>query len=85
MLTAEYLQCFKKGTSRISEMGTFLYKVTNTDKKENQIFLIYKEIQSGAVAKSYMTKGLLIMGNYLCISASIRKPFLKYDFATAAL
>jgi hypothetical protein len=25
-----------------------------TDKKENKIFLIYKEIQSGAVAKSYM-------------------------------
>jgi hypothetical protein len=25
-----------------------------TDKKENQIFLIYKEIQSGAVAKSYI-------------------------------
>jgi len=31
-----------------------------TDKKENLIFLIYKEIQSGAVAKSYMTNGLLI-------------------------
>jgi hypothetical protein len=30
------------------------------DKKENQIFLIYKEIQSGAVAKSYMINGLLI-------------------------
>ncbi len=30
-----------------------------TDKKENQIFLIYKEIQSGAVANSYMTHGLL--------------------------
>ena len=29
-----------------------------TDKKENQIFLIYKEIQSVAVAKSYMRKGL---------------------------
>ncbi len=29
-------------------------------KKENQIFLIYKEIQSGAVAKSYMRKGFLI-------------------------
>ncbi len=29
----------------------------NTDKKENQIFLIYKEIQSGAVAKSYMRIG----------------------------
>jgi hypothetical protein len=26
-------------------------------KKENQIFLIYREIQSGAVAKSYMRKG----------------------------
>jgi hypothetical protein len=31
-----------------------------TDKKVNQIFLIYKEIQNGAVAKSYMTNGLLI-------------------------
>jgi hypothetical protein len=30
-----------------------------TDKK-NQIFLIYKEILNGAVAKSYMTKDLLI-------------------------
>jgi hypothetical protein len=33
-----------------------------TDKKENQVFPIYKEIQSGAVAKSYMTYGLLIYG-----------------------
>ncbi len=31
-----------------------------TDKKENQNFLIYKEIQSGAVAKSYMRKAFLI-------------------------
>ncbi len=31
-----------------------------TNKKENQIFLIYKEIQNGAVAKSYMTNGFLI-------------------------
>ncbi len=31
-----------------------------TDKKENQIFLIYKEIQSGAAAKSYIRKGFLI-------------------------
>jgi hypothetical protein len=28
-----------------------------TDKKENQIFLMYNEIQSGAVAKSDMRKG----------------------------
>jgi hypothetical protein len=30
-------------------------------KKENKIFLIYKEIQTGAVAKSYMRKGFLIL------------------------
>jgi hypothetical protein len=33
-----------------------------TDKKGNQIFLIYKEIQNGAVAKSYMTHVLLLSG-----------------------
>jgi hypothetical protein len=31
-----------------------------TDKKEHKIFLIYKKIQKGTVAKSYMTNGLLI-------------------------
>jgi hypothetical protein len=31
----------------------------NTDKKENQILLINKEIQNEAVAKSYITNGLL--------------------------
>jgi hypothetical protein len=30
------------------------------DKKEKKIFLIYKEIQMGSVAKSYMRKGFLI-------------------------
>ncbi len=38
----------------------------HTDKKEYQVFLKYREIQSGAVAKSYMTNGLLnphIWGN----------------------
>jgi hypothetical protein len=30
------------------------------DKNENNIFLIYSEIQSGAVAKPYMRKGFLI-------------------------
>jgi hypothetical protein len=33
-----------------------------TDKKAIQIILIYREIQSGAVAKPYMTNGLLIYG-----------------------
>jgi hypothetical protein len=42
----------------------------HTDKKENLIFLIYNEIQSGAVAKSYMRKGFLIfeeLGKYFPI------------------
>ncbi len=30
-----------------------------TDKKENKIFLINKEIQEGSVAKSYMSNNLL--------------------------
>ncbi len=33
-----------------------------TDKKKNLIFLLYEEIQNGAVAKSYMTNSLLIYG-----------------------
>jgi hypothetical protein len=33
---------------------------SNSDIKENQIFLIYKEIQNGAVGKSYMRKGFLL-------------------------
>jgi hypothetical protein len=36
-----------------------------TDKKENKIFLIYKETQKGVVAKSCMTNGLLIYDYFL--------------------
>jgi hypothetical protein len=43
-----------------------LYKPANLptlrnciDKKENKIFLIYKEIQMGSGAKSFMRKGFL--------------------------
>ena len=39
---------------------TIYREVGYTDKKEKKIFLIYKEIQSGAVANSYMRKGFLI-------------------------
>jgi hypothetical protein len=41
-----------------------------TDKKEKKIFLLYKEIQKGSVAKSYMKKGFLTyeeLGKYLVI------------------
>jgi hypothetical protein len=48
----------------------------HTDKIENQIFLLYKEIQSGAVAKSYMRKGFLIY-------EEMRKYFPIYEEAVS--
>ncbi len=36
------------------------YSYEYTDKKENIIFLKYREIQMGSGAKSYMSKGFLI-------------------------
>ncbi len=47
-----------------------------TDKKENKIFLIFKEIQSGAVAKSYMGRGFLIY-------KEMRKYFPIYEEAVS--
>ncbi len=68
---------FNVGTSRSEWFGAHrTILIEYTDKKENQIFLIYKKIQNGAVAKSYMVK-------YLRISSYIRKPFLIFDFAIA--
>ncbi len=56
-----------------------------TDKEENQIFLIYKLIQSGAVAKSYMRKGFLtyeeMLKNVPIYEEAVSH--LPYDFATA--
>ncbi len=48
----------------------------NTDKKENQIFLMYKEIQSGAVVKPYMRKGFLVY-------EEMRKYFHIYEEAVS--
>jgi hypothetical protein len=58
------------GRNRVSPENVCDY----TDKKENKIFLIYEEIQSGAVAKSYMRKGFLIY-------EKIRKYFPVYEDA----
>jgi hypothetical protein len=68
-----------------------LYKKNATlIKNKIKIFFIYKEIQSGAVAKSCMGKCFLIyeeMHKYFPIYeeaiSHLRKPFLIYDFATA--
>jgi hypothetical protein len=34
ILTPDYLQCFKKGSSRITEMGEFIFKVRNKNSLE---------------------------------------------------
>jgi hypothetical protein len=57
----------------------------HTDNKETQIFLINKEIQSGAVAKSRMTNSLLIYGEIFAHFLIYWEPFLTYDLATAPL
>ena len=44
-----------------------------TDKKENKIFLINKEIQMGSCAKSYMRKGFIIY-------EEMRKFFPIYEY-----
>ncbi len=40
--------------------GGLMRRTPHTDKKGKKIVLIYRKIQSGAVAKSYMRKGFLI-------------------------
>ena len=69
----------------VTRVGSFAsYWLQYTDKKENQIFLIYKEIQRGAVAKSYMRKGFLIyeeMRKYF----PIYEEAVSHDFATVPL
>jgi hypothetical protein len=49
---------------------------TYTDKKKIKFLFIYKEIQSGAVAKSYMRKGFLIC-------EEMRKYFAIYEEAVS--
>ncbi len=46
---------------------------------------MYKEIQSGAVAKSNMRKGFLYMRKCENISPYMSRPLVIYDFATAPL
>jgi hypothetical protein len=51
------------------------YEYTPIKKKIKFFSYIYKEIENGAVAKSYMANGLLLYGEIL----------LKYDFQTTPL
>jgi hypothetical protein len=67
----EYSQAPRK---KIASRGLFFPRRTSigrsTDEKENEIFIIYKEIQMGSGAKSEMRNGFLIyeeMCKYLTI------------------
>jgi hypothetical protein len=53
-----------------------------TDKKYNKIFLIYKEIQMGSGAKSYLRKRFPIYEKMCKFSPYMRRPLVIYDFAT---
>ncbi len=68
----------KKWQFTLSTIVLICVESPYTDKKENQIFLIYKEIQSGAVAKSYMIKCLLIC-------EEMRKYFPIYEEVVATV
>jgi hypothetical protein len=70
-----------------TQAGHITSRIIRLIKKEKKIFLIYNEIQNGAVAKSYMTSGLLIYGEIFAhfLIYVLRSPFLIYDFATAPL
>jgi hypothetical protein len=73
--------------SLINSVVCLIQAYPHTDKKENQIFLIYKDIQSGAVAKSNMRKGFQIYEEMRKIFPiySMRRRLVIYDFATAPL
>jgi hypothetical protein len=58
-----------------------MYHVSST-KKENELFLIYKEIQMWSVAKSYKWKGLLIYEKMCKYLTYMRRLLVIYDFAT---
>ena len=61
------------------------FKPNHTDKKEQEIFLIYREIQRDRVQSHIWLTTFHIWWKYLWISSYFRKPFLIYDFATAPL
>ncbi len=51
-----------------------LQHIYHTDKKEKKIFLIYKDIQKEAVAKSYITNGLLIYEKFFAFPHKLGSP-----------
>jgi hypothetical protein len=54
-------------------------------RKENKIFVIYKEIQMVSGAKSFMRKGFLIYEEMPNFSSYMVRPLVIYDFAFSFL
>jgi hypothetical protein len=75
-LQQKYSSIEQKGKRSSSVPVLFDPLLLCTHKKENQIFLIYKEIQRRAVAKSYLWKGFLIY-------EEMRKYFTTYEEAVS--
>jgi hypothetical protein len=48
------------------KLKSYSHNCLCTDKKEKKIFLIYKEIEMGSVAKSYVRNGFLIYSMRKC-------------------
>jgi hypothetical protein len=67
ILTEDYLQCFKKENSRISEMGTFLFKVI-FNKQSKLLQMIFQLKLSDVEEVSLLTKK-----GYLTISLNHTK------------
>jgi len=71
------LQCpsakYSHSQPHFDNFGNFLVRLY-TDKKENEFFTIFKDIQMGSGAKSYMRKGFLIY-------EEMRKYFTIYEKA----
>jgi hypothetical protein len=65
----------------LSVLYSFLVVWSYTDKKENKIFLIYREIKRDRMQRHIWQTAASYMGKNLRISSYIRKPFLKNDFA----
>ncbi len=65
----------REGTVQSNLQGKTSSAVS-TDKKEKKIFLIYKEIQTGAVAKSYMMNAFLIYEKCANIQSYLRSPLV---------
>jgi hypothetical protein len=71
-LQLEAMTEWKQNVIQIGPKQTF----PCTDKKEKEIFLIYREIQKGSGAKSYMRKGSLIY-------EEVRKYLVIYEEAVS--